>query len=219
VSGSASAVQALAAWQAGRRIHFTTVARWRREGSLIDLPSRDTLAGAQATQLSELPAPVNAQDAKREWDRQRRPSSRSVATVLTQAGRPVHFTTIARWKRQGWRSHTPSEHPLTAATTMLDLALPLLTGDPTSKVVDLLGTMEDKYETTRVDKHMPGFIRERYIATFVITKLGLEYCAEMLAHKPAQLAVLLRAISQLTKTTSRAHLQWLNLQLAKDGER
>jgi hypothetical protein len=162
--------------QAGRRIHFTTVARWRREGSLMNAPSRDALAagqetGAQATQLSELPAPVNAQDAKREWDRQRRPSSRSVARVLTQAGRPVHFTTIARWKRQGWCSRTPSEHPLTAAMTMLDLAVPLLTGDPTSKAVDLLGTMEDKDETTMVDKHMPHFIRERYIATFVMTKL------------------------------------------------
>jgi hypothetical protein len=55
--------------------------------------------------------------------------------------------------------------------TMLDLAVPLLTGDPTSKAVDLLGTMEDKDETTMVDKHMPRFIRERYIATFVMTKL------------------------------------------------
>jgi hypothetical protein len=51
--------------------------------------------------MSDFPKPVTPQEAKRVRDRQRRPSARTVAKALTQAGRPVHFATVARWKRQG----------------------------------------------------------------------------------------------------------------------
>jgi hypothetical protein len=42
-------------------------------------------------------------EAERVWKSQSqvRPSARSVATAMTRAGRPVHFTTVARWQRQG----------------------------------------------------------------------------------------------------------------------
>jgi len=50
--------------------------------------------------FAELPPPVTPLEAKRVWDEQRRPSARSVAKALTQAGRPVHFTTVARWKKR-----------------------------------------------------------------------------------------------------------------------
>src|SRR6266404_3677977 len=46
-------------------------------------------------------APITLQEAERVWKSQARPSARSVARALTQAGRPVHFTTVARWKRDG----------------------------------------------------------------------------------------------------------------------
>ena len=46
-------------------------------------------------------APITLQEAERVWKSQARPSARSVARALTQARRPVHFTTVARWKRQG----------------------------------------------------------------------------------------------------------------------
>src|SRR5205807_6823860 len=46
-------------------------------------------------------APITLQEAESVWKSQARPSARSVARALTQAGRPVHFTTVARWKRQG----------------------------------------------------------------------------------------------------------------------
>jgi hypothetical protein len=199
---------------------FHTVARWRKEGLLTIATSRHPLAagpemGTQGRPVSELPAPVNAQDARRVWDSQRCPSSRSVARVLTQAGRPVHFTTIARWRRQGWRSQSTSEHPLTAAVRTLDLAVPLLTGDPTSKVADILGTIEDKDDESRTNrKHMPRVIREAFIASYVLTRLLCEYCPELIPHKPAQIAVLLKALSRLMKAAADTHSQWLNLQLA-----
>jgi hypothetical protein len=207
--------------QAGRRIHFTTVARWRKEGLLTVATSRHPVAagpqvGTEGIQDSELPAPVNAQDAKRVWDSHRRPSSRSVARDLTQAGRPVHFTTIARWRRQGWRSQKEAEHPLTAAMTMLDLAVPLLTGDPTSKVADILGTIEDRDDESKTNrKHMPRVIREAYVALIVSARL-LQYHPELIPNKPGQIALLIKARSRLMRAAANAHLQWLNLQLARD---
>jgi hypothetical protein len=105
--------------QAGRVVHFTTVARWKRRELLTIASFRHPLVGVQDPQVaetaeveadpetpfSELPAPVTPQEAKHVWERQGRPSSRNVARVLTQAGRPVHFTTVARWKRRGWRAN------------------------------------------------------------------------------------------------------------------
>jgi hypothetical protein len=45
---------------------------------------------------------------RRVLDSQRRPSARSVAKALTQAVSPVHFTTVARWKREAWLTvHKP----------------------------------------------------------------------------------------------------------------
>jgi hypothetical protein len=231
--------------QAGRRIHFTTVARWRKEGLLTIAPSRHPPAaaqrcrkdvlrmiatlrhqlaagqemGTQGTPVSELPAPVNAQDAKRVWDSQRCPSSRSVARVLTQAGRPVHFTTVARWRRQGWRSRSTSEHPLTAAMSTLDLAVPILTGDPTSKVADILGTIEDKDDESKTNhKHMLRVIREAFITSYVLNRLLCECHPELIPHKPAQIAVLLKAVSRLMKAAADTHSQWVNLQHAGRAE-
>jgi IclR family mhp operon transcriptional activator len=41
--------------------------------------------------------------AKAVWGRQQSPSARSVARALTQSGRPVHFTTVNRWRGGEWR--------------------------------------------------------------------------------------------------------------------
>jgi hypothetical protein len=45
-----------------------------------------------------LPALVTPAQAKAVWDRMDHPSTRRMATALTQSGRPVHFSTVARWK-------------------------------------------------------------------------------------------------------------------------
>src|SRR5215471_2155579 len=101
--------------RAGRPVHFTTVARWQREGLLTN--ASNSLTGMQGVRtpdsaepdagpedrFAELPLPVTPQEAKRVWDEQRRPSSRGVAKALTRAGRPVHFTAVARWKKREWQ--------------------------------------------------------------------------------------------------------------------
>jgi hypothetical protein len=42
--------------------------------------------------------------ARRVWARQQRPSARRVARAMQQAGYPVHFVTVARWRAQNWRA-------------------------------------------------------------------------------------------------------------------
>src|SRR2546430_9773490 len=141
--------------QAGRPVHFTTVARWKRQGLLTIARSSESAEPEASPEnlFAELPPPVSPLEAKRVWDEQRRPSSRSgVAEALTQAGRSIHFTTVARWKRREWQVEARLRHPLSAATRMVDLAVPLLTGDPTTKAMDIFraaaanrqGTIEDR---------------------------------------------------------------------------
>jgi hypothetical protein len=68
--------------------------------------------------------------AKSVWQSQKRPSSRNVARAMTTAGYPVDFTTVARWKRHGWRANSNDDHPLDVARAKLEAIAPLATGDP-----------------------------------------------------------------------------------------
>src|ERR1700730_15459415 len=71
------------------------------------------------------------------WERQREPSARKVARALAAAGYPVHFTTVALWKRTGWRA-PESRHPLDAARAGLDSIAPVVTGIPTTSIKNLI---------------------------------------------------------------------------------
>ena len=47
--------------------------------------------------------PVTPEEAKRVWVSIPNPSARRVAKALTQSGRRVHHSTVARWRAQDWR--------------------------------------------------------------------------------------------------------------------
>ena len=66
--------------------------------------------------------PVTPEEAKRVWVSIPNPSARRVAKALTQSGRRVHHSTIARWRAQDWRPVAHSLHPLDAATQEIDRA-------------------------------------------------------------------------------------------------
>ena len=74
--------------------------------------------------------PVTPEEAKRVWVSIPNPSARRVAKALTQSGRRVHHSTIARWRAEDWRPVADSLHPLDAARQALDMAAGVLTGDP-----------------------------------------------------------------------------------------
>jgi hypothetical protein len=112
---------AIALTHAGRPVHFTTVARWTglANDREVQRPGMQGVRTSESAEpeagpkdpFAELPLPVTPLEAKRLWGEQRRPSSRSVAKALTQAGRPVHFTTVARWKKREWQAEPRLEHP------------------------------------------------------------------------------------------------------------
>jgi hypothetical protein len=74
--------------------------------------------------------PVTPEEAKRVWVSIPNPSARRVAKALTQSGRRVHHSTVARWRAQDWRPVAHSLHPLDAARQAIDVAAGVLTGDP-----------------------------------------------------------------------------------------
>src|SRR6516225_411539 len=104
--------------------------------------------------------------AKSVWQNQKRPSARSVARAMTAAGYPVHFTTVARWKAQGWPTQTDDVHPLDQARAALDSIAPLLTGDPIDMMVShapRFGTEKAQEPLQRVHRagtHLLGLINQ-----------------------------------------------------------
>jgi hypothetical protein len=125
-----------------------------------------------------------------------------VAQALRHAGRPVHFTTVARWKRQGWRPVATDQHPIEAATTSLDTAVPLLTGDPVTTVQDFV----DASESTRgleemTDEQLQArTVRETNIALILISEAICHRCEDLVGSKTGEFAVLLKALAALRRS-------------------
>jgi hypothetical protein len=79
-------------------------------------------------------APVTPEEAKRVWVSIPNPSARRVAKALTQSGRRVHHSTVARWRAQDWRPVAQSLHPLDTARQAMDVASGVLTGNAVAGV-------------------------------------------------------------------------------------
>ena len=150
------------------------------------------------------------------WDEQRRPSSRSVAKALTQAGRPVHFTTVARWKKREWQVVPRLERPLAAAMRKVDLFVPLLTGDPTTKAVDIVGHIVGARAANRRSMTPDQVIRESCITLIILLRL---LQLKLLALKPLEIAEFGRTASQACLAATEASVQLQALQRAKDAAR
>jgi hypothetical protein len=103
------------------------------------------------------------------WARQQRPSARRVARAMREAGYPVHFVTIARWRAQNWQ-RTVSEHPLEIARGRIDSLAPLVSGDPETNLQDLI---DDPAHKEDFDELTDGEVlrraaREAAIATALV---------------------------------------------------
>jgi hypothetical protein len=108
--------------------------------------------------------------AQRVWAGQQRPSARRVARAMQHAGYRVHFTTVNRWRAQGWRT-TAADHQLEIARGRLEAAAPLVTGDPETTVHDLIDnpTHSDFDELTDAEV-LRRAAREVAIATAIIAR-------------------------------------------------
>ena len=165
--------------------------------------------------LAKLPPPVNALEAKRVWDQQRRPSSRSVAKALTRAGRPVHFTTVARWKKREWQVEPRLEHSLTAAMRKVDLFVPLLTGDPARKATDIVGGIfgAASSQSMTSGKDVDQIIRQSCITSIILLRLVLQ---KLIALKPLDIAEFGKTNAQVLLAATEAMVQSQALQRAKE---
>ena len=139
--------------------------------------------------------------AKAVWARQRCPSARTVATALSQAGMPIHYTTIARWRKQNWRA-VPAVHPLEQARADLAAALPLLTGDPRTTIADLVGARLD-LEGLTDDELLRRTGRELLMAVTLAAHCLLRQ-ETLIVRSTGAVAILIRALTACLRVATTA---------------
>jgi hypothetical protein len=150
--------------------------------------------------------------AKTVWQCQRWPSARSVARALTLSGRPVHFTTINRWRVRDWRVAT-NEHPLNQARADLSSALALVTGNPTSSIDDLIGDRpgRDELEQLTDAQLLKRAARELAMAVVMVAHLVIRQAAVVVA-RPGELGILFQSLAACAQAITRAFAQAINMQ-------
>jgi hypothetical protein len=229
---------ATALTQAGRPVHFTTINRWRRQGWRTGSIGRGRAAPDGALPASTGDPRVDREHrvrtesqrhrtawplclalpeaAKKVWDDQQRPSARSTARALTQVGRQVHFTTVSRWRRQGWQAGV-RDHPLDRARTALDSAVPVLTGDPTTTFRDFVGPGSN----LKNEKELPDYellrrqIRELLIAMIMLNRAIVRRLNFLAEHKILETAILIHALSKCSEVAVAAYVQILHMPPAR----
>jgi hypothetical protein len=158
--------------------------------------------------------------AKAVWGRQQSPSARSVARALTQSGRPVHFTTVNRWRGGEWRD-AKGRHPLDQARAYLESALPLVTGDPTSTIDDLLRSSPEGEQLNKLSdgELLRKAARELARAVYLVAHMMLLQGAEKLwITRTAAVAVLMRALADSMRWVTTAFDQVRNMRSGRpDG--
>jgi hypothetical protein len=112
------------------------------------------------------------------------------------------------------------EHPLAAAMRMVDLAVPLLTRDPTSKAVDIVGDIVGaraaNRESMTEDQDLHPVIRESLITLNILSRLLHRM---LIAYDPLEIIVFVRAVSQACLAATKAIVQLQALRRAKDAAR
>jgi hypothetical protein len=95
---------------------------------------------------------------------------------MTLSGFAVHFTTIARWKRGGWKTDTNDDHPLDVARTTIESFAPLLSGDPMATIQDIkdAGASKSEMEQLSDAELLRKTSKELCILSNVMMKVILE---------------------------------------------
>jgi len=141
--------------------------------------------------------PVTPEEAKRVWVSIPNPSARRVAKALTQSGRRVHHSTVARWRAQDWRPVANNLHPLEAARQRLDMAASVLTGDPVAGLKSLTGedARQQELEGLSDRELLRKASREMLIALNLVSDVLPSQLPYLLATKTMETATLLNALT------------------------
>jgi hypothetical protein len=140
---------------------------------------------------------ISPREARAVWDSLKNPSARSVARAMSQAGRRVHHSTIARWCVRGWGPVASGEHPIEAARETLDIAARLLTGDPGGGVESLERYVKGKRFEGLTDIELLRLAtRQLLIAQIVVAEVLCLHAPMLVVEKTAETAALLRALGK-----------------------
>ena len=141
--------------------------------------------------------PVTPEEAKRVWVSIPNPSARRVAKALTQSGRRVHHSTIARWRAEDWRPVADSLHPLEAARQRLDMAARVLTGDPVAGLKVLGGEdgRQQELEGLSDRELLKNASREMLIAIRLVSEVLPSQLPHLMVTKTMETATLLNALN------------------------
>jgi hypothetical protein len=141
--------------------------------------------------------PVTPEEAKRVWVAIPNPSARRVAKALTQSGRRVHHSTIARWRAQDWRPVAHSLHPLEAARQSLDMAAGVLTGDPMAGLKGLgdQDGRQQELEGLSDRELLRNASRDTLIAISLVCEVLPPQLPHLMASKTMETATLLNALN------------------------
>jgi hypothetical protein len=147
---------------------------------------------------------VTPAEAAAVWNSIPNPSARRVARTLAQQGRPVHHTTVARWRARGWRLVVHGRHPIDAAQEALVAAARALTGNQAigaeafarqAERGEQLGDLSDREILRRA-------ARDLLVLSVVLLR------AEFLVQENmVKTAVLLKTVVTATQAASRALCQ------------
>jgi hypothetical protein len=100
----------------------------------------------------------------------------------------------------------------------IDLFVPLLTGNPTAKAVDIVGdivrTTAANTQSMTADQGPDQVIRESCITLIILVRLLQR---KLIALKPLDIAELARTVSQANLAATKATAQLQALQRAKDA--
>jgi hypothetical protein len=112
------------------------------------------------------------------------------------------------------------EHPLAAVMRKVDLFVPLLTGDPTIKAVDIVQdipmAIPAKRQDMTADQGLDQFIRESCIAMIILLRLIMQ---KLIALNPLEVAQFGKTVSQALLVATEARLQSQARRRAKDAPR
>ncbi len=119
--------------------------------------------------------------------------------------------TVARWRSRGWRPLEREQHPLEAARARLDDGVPLLTGDAMT-VAEVLGQVSP--ERAEIEKLPDGDLLRRVARALAadVIAVGDAFLREpeTVIRKPAEIAVLVRALTACVQAVSAAFAQAAN---------
>jgi hypothetical protein len=147
---------------------------------------------------------VSPAEAAAVWTSIPSPSARRVAKMLAQSGRPVHHSTISRWRAQDWRPVVHDRHPIDAAREALDAAATGFTGD-FANTTDAFAKQAERGEDLGGlgDRELlRRAARDLLVSSVVLLRGEL-----LVQEKMVKTAVFLKTVATATRAASRALCQ------------